>query len=212
MPQSWIPLQVPLLQPGDPREAPAPTARQTASEEPSGGGHGEETPEMSSRLLFLTCLFGRHNNGQLCRGWMGTGGSSAQRGTARHTGAAGNPRGPARTAQPRPTPSIFQLHPAAAQRMLSPKNLPPPSVRPHGPELQKTSRHPKRRGENPGTEETPLVARSRPHSWHGHRLSFALSNLGAARARRAGACGASGPNLILPSPAISCGKGCGGMR
>lgn len=159
MPQSRIPPQVPSLQPGDPREAPAPTARQTASEEPSGGGHGEETPETSSRLLFLTCLFGRHNNGQLCRGWMGTGGSSAQRGTARHTGAAGNPRGPARTAQPRPTPSIFQLHPAAVQWMLSPKNLPPPACAHMALSCKTPPGIPNTAGKTP--------ARRRPRSWHG---------------------------------------------
>lgn len=65
---------------GDPREAPAPTAQQTASEEPSGGGHGEETPKTSNDLLFLTNLLSCHDNRPLYWCWMGMG----QLGTARH--------------------------------------------------------------------------------------------------------------------------------
>lgn len=159
-------LRPPVDAPG-PDSAPGPAA--TAGGSPGsprtcGAADGERgavwrwaqrrNPQTSSHLLFLTSLSGCHDDGPLYRGWMGTG----QLGTARQTGATGNPGNPLarhRMAQPRPTPSIFWLHPAAVQWMLGPQKPPPAQ-----PELQNTSRHPKHGGESPNTEETPLPAQS----------------------------------------------------
>ena len=122
------PASHPTAAAGDPREAPAPVAWQTASEEPSGGGHGEETPKTSSHLLFLTSLSGCHDNGPLYRAWMGMG----QLGTARHSSAHRGhrkPRGPARPALHGTAASHTKHLPAAScsRAMDAQPQKPPPA-------------------------------------------------------------------------------------
>lgn len=138
---------------GSPGMPLAPAAQQTVSEEPSGGGHGGETPKTSSHLLFLTSLLGCHDNGTLHRDWMGTG----QLGTAQHPGDSRNPGHPlvqCCMVQPHPMPSIFWLHPAAKLWMLSPNS--PPTAPPQTPRGK--SRH----GGDPApsTAEAPLPAQA----------------------------------------------------
>lgn len=195
----WILPHGPTAAAGDPREAPAPTARQMASEEPSGGGHGEETPKTSSHLLFLTCLLGCHNNGQLSWGWRGTGRlgtawhSLAWLGMARHAGATGNPLGTRSPSAawhgcvpPRASPSCT-LQPCNGRS--APKTS--PSACPHALSCKTLPSIPNTAGKTP--------TRRRPHSRHGHRLLFALSNLGGSASKTRGS--VHGPR-IEPFPSF----------